>query len=223
VCVCVCFIAITTSDVTALQIANTISCLAWENLVGLFSCDCLPDTESLKSEIYPAIYILRCKRKLDVSKHPKHHWVLVFLTDAKNGIFFSSCGSPPSEFSGVKDFLSRVAADDAEIKYNSKRIQGIRNNSCGTFVVAITYLLCLGLPPEVIYDMFSFTNYSHNTMMANVLFNYCNRKFNPTKNYDMLMYLHKLCNIDKCAKNAGSQFCSGCTASLSYPINKIKL
>jgi hypothetical protein len=208
---------------TALEISSSLSCMLWESFLGIISAENLETVFPDMSVTFPGYLVIRCKRK-DSSQNV-FHWVVVIFQSAKEIIFFSSDGCAPRDFLHVKEFLdSYISKHGAKVKFLDKRIQAIRDKTCGKYCVAIVLLLSLGLPYQIVFNLFSNVNFRHNNVVANTLYNYAKSKYDPTINADIIKIIHDLYKITDCSrKNCHESNCEACFFATSYPTLKINL
>jgi hypothetical protein len=111
--------------------------------LGVFSADTLPRVVLSR----PSFLIVNS----DASFRSGTHWLAIFLPRLASCWYFDSYGQPPSHPS-IITFLKRNSSRSYD--YNRKRLQRDDTATCGSFVVAASYLFARGGSIEEINSLF---------------------------------------------------------------------
>ena len=112
---------------------------------GVYPSDKLP-TSVLS---YPALFIAN----VDTSDKPGSHWLAFYFTKEKEGEFFDSYGSSPSNYTGT--FTRFLKNNSNDWKFNPVTLQTANSKVCGHYCLYYALFHCRGIDMSNIVHRFS--------------------------------------------------------------------
>ena len=148
----------------SMDIIKTIRChpTTFQRFRGVYANDNLPKTVSL-----PCAVVIN----KDNSSGPGTHWVAVYISKHRQGVYMDSLGHPPSV--RVKKFLNTNCDYWC---YNSQRIQHRTSILCGLFVCAFLFMMNTGHTLHQFLDLFSENLVRNDYVVKSVVRKMCNKK-----------------------------------------------
>ena len=139
---------------------------------GVFPADLLPKQKISKKTIYIV--------NLDVSSLPGSHWVLIYITKPKFGVYFDSSGSDFVANKYIKHFFEKNCR---QVVVNTKQVQNFGSSTCGLYVCELALHLAKGGKMIEFLRMFSSEKLGENDFFIQQMFDasFKNRVKKPAK------------------------------------------
>lgn len=130
------------------------------NFLGVLACDQLPVRELRK---LPAMVIINTH----ASYKPGEHWVSVYITTNRRGLFYDSFGNPPS-YKGFPTYIIRFLKTNCiGSEYSSRQVQSDFSLTCGQHCVFFLLNIQRGLSYRDFMRYYSSDLLSNDVMVCN--------------------------------------------------------
>ena len=101
------------------------------------------------------------------SWHSGKHWVVIYISQARNAEFFDTLGRRPEYYNQhLHDFISKYSMDYV---HNGRRLQGRSDSSCGLHCIYYIYHRCLGNSMDAIVNNFTDDPHFNNTLVESFM------------------------------------------------------
>ena len=127
------------------------------NFLGVRPCDQLPKTVVCK---LPAMLVVNT----DPSDKPGQHWLGIYITENKHGLFFDSFGHPPSFFpQEINHFLLKNCV---EMYHSAIQVQNNHSTTCGQHCVFFLWHIQKKIPYSKVLNMYGPNLVCNDTMVT---------------------------------------------------------
>ena len=123
------------------------------SFIGVYPIDMLPTVNS-----YPCFGIVNTSE----SDKSDGHWVLLYMKNNKQAIFFDSYGRSPSNVNNGGLLLKYL--NGFNVEFNTHVLQSRFSSVCGHYCIYVAYYLCHNVPLHRISRLFSI-NVSYDDML----------------------------------------------------------